>query len=29
MKILEKRLEECMNIRIQIKQLGLEAHHTQ
>lgn len=27
MKVLEKRLEECMNIRIQIKNLGIEAHH--
>ena len=27
MKILEKRLEECMNIRIQLRNLGIEAHH--
>lgn len=29
MKVLEKRLEECMNIRIQIKNLGIEAHHSE
>ena len=27
MKVLEKRLEECINIRFQIKNLGIEAHH--
>lgn len=27
MKSLEERLQEVMNIRIQIKNLGIEAHH--
>jgi hypothetical protein len=29
MKCLEERLEECMNLRIQIRNLGIEAHHAE
>jgi len=29
MKCIEERLEECMNLRIQIRNLGIEAHHSE
>jgi hypothetical protein len=29
MKCIEQRLEECMNLRIQLRNLGIEAHHSE